>query len=260
MCVNCGVSSCSSCNTNSYIPDSTSALKYDGPKFVCPTDFTVLPGASLNDMMNTLMEQICTNSSGGGGQVDSVVAGTNVTVDNTDPINPIINASGGGGTVTSLTTTGTSGPSTLGGGVLNIPEYAGVGFDGVFTDVDMSALVTFGGSATVNSISSFGLSYYIAGKTAFIGFRGSLNITGSIGDTINITNMDLSSILTSNIDSNSFNRFSTGSMSDLFGTYNPIALPLSGNNTDIASGLVKLPIAMSNDLQAFYGQMTLSIV
>ena len=64
MCVNCGVSSCSSCNTNSYIPDSTSALKYDGSKFVCPTNFTVLPGAPLNDVLNTLMQQICTNSSG----------------------------------------------------------------------------------------------------------------------------------------------------------------------------------------------------
>tara|TARA_R110000868_G_scaffold30239_1_gene112106 strand:+ start:3272 stop:3928 length:657 start_codon:yes stop_codon:yes gene_type:complete len=62
MCVNCGVSSCSSCNTDSYIPSNTSALKYDGPKFVCPTNFTVLPGASLNDMLNTLMEQICANS------------------------------------------------------------------------------------------------------------------------------------------------------------------------------------------------------
>lgn len=165
-----------------------------------------------------------------------------------------------GGTVTSLTTTGTSGPSTLSGGVLNIPEYESVGFDGVFTDVDMSALVTFGGAATVNSIVSFGLSYYIAGKTVFIGFRGSLNITGSIGDTFFISNMDLSSILPSSIDTNSFNRHSTGSMSDLFGTYNPIALPLSGNNTDIASGIVKLPIAMSSDNQGFYGQMTLSIV
>ena len=36
-------------------------------------------------------------AAGGGGQVDSVVAGTNVTIDNTDPINPIINAAGGGG-------------------------------------------------------------------------------------------------------------------------------------------------------------------
>ena len=34
-------------------------------------------------------------AAGGGGQVDSVVAGTNVTIDNTDPVNPIINATGG---------------------------------------------------------------------------------------------------------------------------------------------------------------------
>ena len=32
-----------------------------------------------------------------GGQVNSVVAGTNVTVDNTDPANPIVSSSGGGG-------------------------------------------------------------------------------------------------------------------------------------------------------------------
>ena len=35
---------------------------------------------------------------GGGGQVNAVVAGTNITVDNTDPANPIINSTGGGGT------------------------------------------------------------------------------------------------------------------------------------------------------------------
>lgn len=33
-------------------------------------------------------------SGGGGGAVDSVVAGTNVTIDDTDPANPIVNASG----------------------------------------------------------------------------------------------------------------------------------------------------------------------
>lgn len=36
-------------------------------------------------------------SSSGGGIVDSVVAGTNVTVDDTDPANPIVSATGGGG-------------------------------------------------------------------------------------------------------------------------------------------------------------------
>lgn len=36
----------------------------------------------------------CTNSGGGG--IQSIVAGTNVTVDNTDPLNPIVSAVGGG--------------------------------------------------------------------------------------------------------------------------------------------------------------------
>ena len=36
------------------------------------------------------------------GKIDSVVAGTNVTVDNTDPLNPIVSATGGSGTVTSV--------------------------------------------------------------------------------------------------------------------------------------------------------------
>ena len=38
-----------------------------------------------------------------GSKLDSVVAGTNITVDNTDPLNPIISSSGGGGTLDALT-------------------------------------------------------------------------------------------------------------------------------------------------------------
>jgi hypothetical protein len=37
---------------------------------------------------------------GGGGTVDSVVAGTNITVDATDPANPVVSATGGGGSST----------------------------------------------------------------------------------------------------------------------------------------------------------------
>jgi len=37
-----------------------------------------------------------TPSGGGGGTVDSVVAGTGISVDNTDPANPIVSATGGG--------------------------------------------------------------------------------------------------------------------------------------------------------------------
>lgn len=36
-------------------------------------------------------------SGGGGGVVETIVAGTNITVDDTDPANPIVSASGGGG-------------------------------------------------------------------------------------------------------------------------------------------------------------------
>jgi hypothetical protein len=121
MCVNCGVSSCSSCNTNSYIPDSTSALKYDGPKFVCPTDFTVLPGASLNDMMNTLMEQICTNAS----SVDSV---TGLDTDNTDPENPIVQIAVDGVTITGEGTPASPLVSSGGGG--GFTHYLGEEFEG----------------------------------------------------------------------------------------------------------------------------------
>jgi hypothetical protein len=109
MCVNCGVSSCSSCNTDSYIPSNTSALKYDGPKFVCPSDFTVLPGAPLNDMMNTLMEQICTNAS----SVDSV---TGLDTDNTDPENPIVQIAVDGVTITGEGTPASPLVSVGGGG------------------------------------------------------------------------------------------------------------------------------------------------
>lgn len=39
---------------------------------------------------------------GGGGTVDSIVAGTNVTVDDTDPANPIVSAASGSGVVESI--------------------------------------------------------------------------------------------------------------------------------------------------------------
>lgn len=46
--------------------------------------------------------QFLINKRSGGGQVDSVVAGTNISVDNTDPQNPIISSTGGSGAVNSV--------------------------------------------------------------------------------------------------------------------------------------------------------------
>lgn len=47
-----------------------------------------------------------TTCCGAGAGIESIVAGTNITIDNTDPLNPIISASGGGGG--GLTGTGTN--------------------------------------------------------------------------------------------------------------------------------------------------------
>lgn len=45
-----------------------------------------------------IINQYYSTSSSGSGGVQSIVAGTNITVDNTDPFNPIISSTGGGGT------------------------------------------------------------------------------------------------------------------------------------------------------------------
>ena len=52
---------------------------------------------SLDDLYNTLRDKIDHRyASGGGGGIESIVAGTNITIDDTDPQNPIISATGGG--------------------------------------------------------------------------------------------------------------------------------------------------------------------
>jgi hypothetical protein len=66
--------------------------------------------------------------SGGGSGVQSVVAGTNVTVDNTDPLNPIVSATGGGGGSQTLAETLVLGNETDGEDILVSDG------DGVFMD------------------------------------------------------------------------------------------------------------------------------
>lgn len=51
----------------------------------------------------TTAQDIADLSSGGTGIVETIVAGTNITVDDTDPANPIISASGGGGAAEDIT-------------------------------------------------------------------------------------------------------------------------------------------------------------
>lgn len=78
---------------------------------------------------------IWTAAGSGSGTVDSIVAGTGITVDNTDPANPIVASSitqytdADARASISLTTTGTSGAATYDNitGIFNIPQYTGGG-------------------------------------------------------------------------------------------------------------------------------------
>lgn len=54
----------------------------------------------------TTTQDIANLGGGGGGIVETIVAGSNITVDDTDPANPIVSASGGGGSGTVESVTG----------------------------------------------------------------------------------------------------------------------------------------------------------
>tara|TARA_R110000772_G_scaffold78768_2_gene168916 strand:- start:334 stop:927 length:594 start_codon:yes stop_codon:yes gene_type:complete len=66
MCGKCSNKSCSGCNADSYSPNSSSSLKYDGPKVECGNELEVQPGDSLNEVLNQLMENICVAGGIGG--------------------------------------------------------------------------------------------------------------------------------------------------------------------------------------------------
>lgn len=105
-----------------------------------------------------------TVSGSGGGQVNSVVAGTNITVDNTDPTNPIVSSTGGGGsgTVTSVTSADTNATvaNTTTTPVITIvaaPKLttartiAGVSFDGTANISLNNNAITNGAGYTTNT-------------------------------------------------------------------------------------------------------------
>lgn len=58
---------------------------------------SIVAGANITVDSTDPANPIVSATGEGGGGVDSIVAGTNITVDATDPANPIVSASGGGG-------------------------------------------------------------------------------------------------------------------------------------------------------------------
>lgn len=69
---------------------------------------------AINTIAEILGVPNCCAGGGGGGTVDTIVAGTGISVDSTDPANPIVSATGGGGDVV--------GPASSTTG--HVPQYA----------------------------------------------------------------------------------------------------------------------------------------
>lgn len=135
--------------------------------FVGATGVKVGDGSEVN---------ITTSGSGGGGQVNSVVAGTGITVDSTDPANPIVTSTSQA--PITLTTTGTSGNATFTSNTLNVPNYTftlptastsvlgGVKIDGTSITISGGVIsATTGGSGTVTSVTSADANATVANTT-----------------------------------------------------------------------------------------------
>lgn len=74
-----------------------SVTNLGSPGAIVAATSLLFSGAQVDDAGGGIALITIAQASGGGGGVQSVVAGTGVTVDNTDPLNPVVSATGGGG-------------------------------------------------------------------------------------------------------------------------------------------------------------------
>lgn len=60
MCKKCGINN-SNCGCNSSF-NNTSSIVFDAQDFICPNNFALVSGESLNEIINTLAVGVCTNA------------------------------------------------------------------------------------------------------------------------------------------------------------------------------------------------------
>jgi hypothetical protein len=112
-------------------PDGTEYLEVIIPPFTSGTNRKVL----LQDAIDL--------ASGGTGVVESIVAGTNITVDDTDPANPIISASGGGGSGTVTSVSGTTNRVTVATGTTTPVIDISAAYDALWAAAITAALAPY---------------------------------------------------------------------------------------------------------------------
>lgn len=100
---------------------------------------------TINDTGGSTYSTTFTDNSGSGGGVQSVNSGTNVNVDNTDPLNPIVNSTDTNTTNTSLTVTGTDTKT------ITLTDSEGSTVQGSFTDDSGIQSIVEGTNVTVDN-------------------------------------------------------------------------------------------------------------
>jgi len=138
------------------------AVGIDDVQVIDETDASVVETFVSVELLRTRLTALNYSPYLENGAIQSIVAGTNVTVDNTDPLNPIVSASGGGGGSQDL-------QSVLDeGGFAQSPDtvsYIDINLDNVGANIDMS----FGTSTEYSTFSldenEAKMSHTEAGKT-----------------------------------------------------------------------------------------------
>lgn len=79
-----------------------------------PLSLTMVDSKGINERFKTLFTAVCFLQGSGGGGIQSVVAGTGITVDNTDPANPIVASTSSSVPISALTAATASNTVNLG--------------------------------------------------------------------------------------------------------------------------------------------------
>jgi hypothetical protein len=198
----------SNANTSGTVTLNASSLGAQPVKDNEGNDLTIgaIPaGGSFILRYNGTQWRVVGSAGGGSGGVQTIVAGTNITVDDTDPENPIISASGGGGSLSSVgITIGSSGtdaaavgsPLTSDGSItLNLPSASGSN-RGLLTPADWT---TFNGKSPAAGSGSLTTTGTLTSGTTGAGFTvalGTSTITGTLpsanGGTIGVHDLFVS--------------------------------------------------------------------
>ena len=146
------------------------SLGYQNGVIVDSTDPTI-PVVSLTSTVTTSLAKADS-------AVQSVVGGANITVNNTDPLNPVISSSSGGGSVTSVAVTGSTGLAISGSPITT---------SGVITATLSSNLQAWSGVSVSAKEDSFSKGSLIAGTNVTLSGTLTNRLVGAGDITIDAT-------------------------------------------------------------------------